>query len=72
MVESKPCRKFQKRLDDAVAFVAHVNEGKCKRCLELARYFERESRENLFLRTYIEIDVGLSGSGPWRKSARWI
>jgi hypothetical protein len=45
--EPKPCKQFRNpRLD---VWVARVNSGKCKKCLELARYFERESRKNMFL-----------------------
>jgi hypothetical protein len=48
--EAKPCARFRKA--DGAARVAHVNSGKCQKCLALARYFERESRRNSFLRAH--------------------
>jgi hypothetical protein len=48
--EPQPCAKFRKA--DIVRWVTHINRGECKKCLELARYFERESQKNMFLRAH--------------------
>ena len=48
--EPKPCAKF--RNADIVRWVAHLNRGKCQKCLALYRHFERESQKNMFLRAH--------------------
>jgi hypothetical protein len=50
--EPKPGSKLRNRLDDTVAWVAHMNEGKCKKCFEVVRYFEKESLKNMFFRRH--------------------
>jgi hypothetical protein len=42
------CDEFKDRTDDLAAWVAHVNSRECQKCLELARYSERESQKSMF------------------------
>jgi hypothetical protein len=44
------CRRFRKA--DIATWVAHVNGRKCRKCVELAKYFERESLKRVFFRNH--------------------
>jgi hypothetical protein len=50
--EPKPCKRFRNRPDDLAGWVAHLNSGKCRECLELLRYFERELEKSRFMREH--------------------
>jgi hypothetical protein len=44
----KPCKKFRKA--DIFKFLEHLNEGRCKQCMEFFRMLDRDLELMKFLR----------------------